>query len=99
MEILEVDEVAATQAEKTDITRNLALGAHHFRPRRNMVVAQVGDSNTGGPYGGRPGWQGSVDKEWLSPGGIFEGCTVYNNGANGSTLSGWAGSIVTKVGE
>ena len=70
------------------------FGASAKKPTRNMVVSMVGDSNTNG----RPGWQTAVDNEWKKEGGIFFGSTVYNNGSNGSVLSGWVSNITTMVG-
>lgn len=93
-----IELTTATQAQKTGILSSIGGGVARFLPRRNMVISMVGDSNTD-DISGRPGWQYAVDNEWKSPGGVFEGCTIYNNGANGSTLAGWAASIVSKVGD
>ena len=71
------------------------FGASAKRANRNMIVAMIGDSNTNG----RPGWQSAVDNEWKTFGGIFHGAIVYNNGANGSQLSGWVNNITAKVGD
>lgn len=55
------------------------------------VITLVGDStydDTGGKGVGP-----AISKQWLSKGGIFQGCDVRNLGANGSEINNWVSTI------